>query len=179
MVKRIAWLLMFLLTGCTSVPLSSLVKLNSLGQQGLVNVLPQEVRARISLSAPGALEPKDVSLVLKFEFSGDRPAQHLFKLKQISSKLIPAETGFFVDQPAKNQYVFKIAPSSQQDFRRMQREFSQYGKPDKYYWTVYYYLKPESKHLKSLSIDLELLLSAADDYFFLIKDGTIDKQSIN
>jgi hypothetical protein len=161
------------LIGCGSVPLSSMLKINSLGAQGLQNVIPRQVRTRITITEPASLQHKDVKLVLKFEFAGDKPTQYQFDLNLLRSTKLAEKTGFFSSEPAKNQYIFQLSEPSRKAFRRMQNEFYQYGKPDKYFWTVYYYLAERPKASGDIEIDLELKLSMESDYFYLLKQAAI------
>ena len=138
---------------------------------------PRAIRVRISLNEPAELEAKDVKLVLQFNYSGDAEKSHLeylFLLKPFATRKIAAKKSWFSNAPEKSQYEFLIAETSVREFRKYQREFFKYGRPDKYKWTVFYYLKTRPEEDKGLDLDLELKLSLEEDYFYLLQGAELD-----
>ena len=161
-----------LLQSCSSVPLSSMVKLASFDESDLVNIDPYVVRARLTLTEPAELETKNVKLALRFEYAGDNEQEYIFILKPVSVTEVTKKNWFSSDT-LQNQYIFEIDEQSIQAFKSYQKEFLKYGKPSKYYWTVYYHIKNKIPKNKISHLDLELKLAKDDDYFFLLKDADI------
>ena len=161
-----------LLQSCSSVPLSSMVKLASFDESDLLNIDPNAVRARLTLTEPAELETRNVQLALRFEYAGDKEQEYAFILKPVSVSKAVKESWFSKDV-LQHRYVFEIDEQSIQPFKSYQREFLKYGKPSKYYWTVYYHIKKNLPQDKISHLDLELKLAKKEDYFFLLKDAEI------
>ncbi|MCW8878158.1 MAG: hypothetical protein OQK51_14010 [Kangiellaceae bacterium] len=171
--KILTLLLVFFLASCSSVPLSSMVKLANFDQDDLIRIDPSQVRSKITLTAPAELETKTVKLVLKFEYSASNPQEYLFSLEPLWSKKISRDKWFEADE-LLHQYEFKIEQQSIKAFKKYQREFLKYGKPKKYHWTVYYYLKNRPIESNDIKLDLELKFSEKDEYFYLLKGAVVD-----
>ena len=172
--KRL-WLALSLLlvSSCSSVPVGSLFKLASLDEKDLIAIDARQVRARITLNDPAELKIRDVKLVLRFEYRGESQSEHRFLLNLIDNRTLESSKGFFTDTPKRHQYDFDIADSSISQFKKYQREFTKYGRPEKYYWTVYYYLKQQPKKDQPIDLDLELKLADNESYFYLLKGASL------
>ena len=146
-----------------------MLKLASMKNSDLLMIKAAQVKARITVDEPAKLSTKNVKLALRFEYSGEgeREYQFVLQLLNMSEKI---ESGFWLSNPiTRHEYDFKVADNSLGEFRKYQREFVKYGKPKKYYWTVYYYLEKRPVKGEPVNLDLELKLSKADDYFYLLK----------
>lgn len=162
-----------LLVSCSSVPLSSMYKLASMDKDDIRIIDPRQVRTRITVDAPTTLQTRNVKLVLRFEFADDDESEYQFLLEFLSEQTFDEKEGWFGAPIKKSQYEFKLADESVAMFKRYQREFIKYGKPNKYYWTVYYYLKQRPAKNQNAQLDLELKMSSKEDYFFLLKDAEL------
>ncbi|TQV86378.1 hypothetical protein [Aliikangiella coralliicola] len=163
-----------MLSSCSSVPISSMVKLASFDEKDLVNINPNQVRTRITINEPAELQTRDVKLALRFGYDGEEETEYQFILDLLNNKTLKESKGFFSNSPKRHQYEFKIAVASIAEFKKYQREFLKYGKPEKYHWTVYYYLKKRPEEGEPINLDLELKLAEADDYFYLLKSAEMD-----
>jgi len=162
---------MLVISGCTSIPLSSMLKMATFGDDKLLAVEPSQVRVRLSVTSPAELQTKDVRLVLKFEHKGKKDSEYKYRLKLIETSLVDPITGWFTNQPKKFRYDFKLESLSRLEFKRLQKEMVERGSPDRYYWTVYYHLKNKVPEGSKIVIDLELKLAIEDDFFYLLKDA--------
>ncbi len=161
------------LTSCSSVPLSSMLKMATLKNDELLAIKPSEVRVRLSLSSPAELQTKDVRLALKFEHEGMGNSEYQYRLKLMGTQTINPVASWFGQQAKKFRYEFKLAALSKLEFKRFQKELVKLGTPDKYRWTVYYYLKNKMPDGEDISIDLELKLGFDEDYFYLLKKASV------
>ena len=134
---------------------------------------PKEVRVRLSVTEPVTLQTKNVKLALKFDHYDGSHSEYKFLLEIIDTKRIQPALNWFSSKETKNSYQFKFSKLSQLEFNKYQKEHYRQGKPKRYYWTVYYYLKNRPEDGDDLKIDMELKLSDADDYFYLLKDAPI------
>lgn len=172
--KTIKYLaLVLLLSGCSSIPLGSIAKLAALDKNELTNIPPHEVRARITLNEPAELSAKNLRLVLKFEYLGHKEKEYQFILDLMNARTL-TESNWFSGSVKRHQYEFKISENSVDDFRDYQKEFARYGKPEKYFWTVYYYLKKQPMAGENLNLDLELKFAADEAYIYLLKSAEVD-----
>lgn len=162
------------LSACSSIPLSSMIKLASMDDNDITRINPSQVRVRITVNDPAKLHTKDVRLALKFEYAGEGNSEYQFVLRIIDSRQIDATSGWFSSEPNKHQYEFVIADHSVDVFKKYQREFIKYGKPKKYHWTVYYYLKNIPAKDQPIDLDLELKFADNSDYFYLLKGAEIE-----
>ena len=111
--------------------------------------------------------------MLKFEYSAIDPQEYQFTLEPLWSKKV-SRSKWFEDDQLLHQYEFRIEEQSIKAFKKYQREFLKYGKPQKYHWTVYYYLKNRPQNTDDIKLDLELKFSEKEEYFYLLKDAVID-----
>jgi len=161
------------LVSCGSVPLSSMYKMASMDKDDIRLIDPRQIRTRITVDSPTQLQTRDVKLALRFEFAGDDESEYKFLLEFLEDKTLQEKSGWFSEPTLKSQYEFKLAESSIGMFKRYQREFIKYGKPNKYYWTVYYYFKKRPPENQNAKLDLELKMAVNEDYFYLLKDAEL------
>ena len=174
MVRLVNLALLLLLSACSSIPTSSLWKLATTDETDLIAIDPRQVRARITLDEPAKLKQKNVRLALQFEYEGDQESEHTFRLSLLETKPITEKTSWFGDELNRHKYLYKISDDSLPAFRKYQREFLKYGRPQKYHWTVYYHLESIPKQGDPLFLDLELKLSQQEEFFYLLKGAAIE-----
>ena len=140
----------------------------------LLSIKPQKIRARITINEPAKLKTKNVNLVLRFEFSGEGEREYGFELDLLDYREINDSGSWFSDPVKRHRYDFKVEEKSIDEFKKYQREFVKFGKPKKYYWTVYYFLENRPEKGAAISLDLELKLADNEDYFYLLKGAELD-----
>jgi len=150
-----------------------MMKMATFDQNDLLAIKPEQVRTRITISEPARLSTREVKLALKFEYKGDSEQEYLFFLEPILQKQF-VEKRWLKDDLIRHQYEFRIADNSIKEFRSYQREFLKYGKPNKYHWTVYYFLEKRPEKGEALDLDLELKLADKEDYFYLLVGAEVD-----
>ena len=165
-----------LITSCGSMPLGSMLKVASLNENDLLNIRPEQVRTRITLSEPAQLKTRDVRLVLQFEFKGETKREYQFLLNLLNERRVE-ENCLFCSVESRNLYEFKLSDESISEFKKYQREFLKYGRPEQYQWTVYYYLKHKPKANEEIDLDLELKFADTQDYFYLLKGASVEVNS--
>ena len=151
-----------------------MVKIASMDEQDLLSIKPKKVKARITINEPAKLQTKNVKLVLRFEFSGEGEREYRFELDLIKYREIIDSSAWFSNALKRHQYDFKINQESIEEFKKYQREFVKFGKPSKYYWTVYYFLEQRPEKGQGINLDLELKFSDLEDYFYLLKGAELD-----
>ena len=163
-----------LFTGCTSIPLSSMLKMVSLNSDDISVIQPEQVRVRLSITDPVELQTRNVRLALQLEHHNGEHSEFQYLLEIIDASVIDPVSSWFSSAPLKHAYEFKLAALSQLEFNKYQKNFAEHGKPKRYQWRVYYYLKKKAKDRNQATIDMELKLSSDDEYFYLLKDAKVD-----
>ncbi len=146
----------------------------SLDSDDISAIKPEEVRVRLSVIDPVELQTKDVKLALQFDHYNGEHSEFQYLLEVVDVSVIDPISRWFSSEPLKHAYEFKLAVLSQLEFNKYQKSFARNGKPRRYQWTVYYYLKNRPKEGQGITIDMELKLSDKEDYFYLLKNATID-----
>jgi hypothetical protein len=161
-------------TSCTSIPFTSMLKIASMNDKDLLSIKADKIRARITINQPAKLRTKNVNLVLRFEFSGEGEREYALVLDLLDYREISNSDSWFSASTKRHQYDFKVKQESISEFKKYQREFVKFGKPSKYYWTVYYYLENRPDKGQPINLDLELKFDIKEDYFYLLKGAELD-----
>ena len=166
--------LLSLLQACTSIPLSSLIKLSTFGAEEFSQIDPKQIRARLTINDPAKLQLHDVRLVFKFEYQFDEKQAYQFILIPISQRDIPAQSHWYGGSPIRHQYDFKIAEKSIAEFNAYQQQLLQRGKPKNFHWTVHYYLDKDLPSGYAIDLDLAIKFSNESDYLMILKGASVD-----
>lgn len=162
------------ISSCSSIPLSSMIKVASMNDDDIASIRPSEVRVRLSVTEPVELKTTDVRLVLSFEYQDKTKSEFQYLLEYMDQSQLKSISSLFGSEPAKSVYLFKFSKKSELEFNRYQKSFQIKGKPKRYFWTVYYYFKTRPQQGEKAEIDMELKLAKDEDYFYLLKSAIID-----
>ena len=167
-------IVILVLTSCSSIPISSMLKMATMDADDISAILPADVRVRLSVTEPVELQTKDVKLVLSFEHQDKTESKFQYLLKNIGQSKKQSIASFFGREQAKSVYLFRLSKESELEFNRYQKNFRNKGKPRKYRWTVYYYFKKRPQKGSNAEIDMELKLSKNEECFYLLKNAMIN-----
>ncbi len=151
-----------------------MLKMATLDGDDISAIDPKQIRVRLSISAPVELQTKNVKLALKFDHQNGEQSEFKYLLEIIDVSVIDPLSSWFSQAPLKHAYEFKLAALSQLEFNQYQKDYVRHGKPKRYQWTVYYYLKNKPQQGEGITIDMELKFSHNEDYFFLLKNAKVD-----
>lgn len=151
-----------------------MLKMASMDNDDISAIDPKQVRVKLSVTDPVELQTKDVKLALQFDHHDGEKSEFQYLLEIIDVSVKDPVSSWFSESPLKHAYEFKLATLSQLEFNKYQKNFARHGKPKRYQWTVYYYLKNSPQKGDGITIDMELKLSDNDDYFYLLKNTNID-----
>jgi len=160
-----------LLFACSSIPMSSLLKLATMDESDLLRVNPSEIRVRVSLIEPYRLAADKVELVLSFEYADNSHQEYKYALQLLDSQHTESVVSWFTQQQAKNIYRFKLTALSQLEYNRFKQTNSSLLRPKRYEWRVNYWLDPVPQNNSHIGLDLELKLSKQQDFFYLLKNA--------
>lgn len=151
-----------------------MLKLASIDSDDISAIDPKQVRVRLSITEPVELQTKNVKLALQLDHHEGEQSEFQYLLEIIDDSVIDPVSSWFSQEPLKHAYQFKLAALSQLEFNKYQKNFAKYGKPKRYQWTVYYYLKNRPQQGEGVTIDMELKFSHDQDYFYLLKNAEVD-----
>ncbi|MBV1909959.1 MAG: hypothetical protein KUG78_11600 [Kangiellaceae bacterium] len=177
MIKRLFSLVVLFVIGCSSVPITTMLKFSSFDNNDIAKIAPRDVQVRLTLDEPVKLLNDKVKLALLFDYEDKESDEYLFELTSLRPAETSVETKWLSSSISRTSYEFSLDRLAQLEFSNFQKSFSNKGKPSKYRWTVYYYLN--SQQHKEARIDVELKLSKIEEYFYLIKDKRLEIDSVH
>ena len=113
-------------------------------------------------------------MALKFQNQDGSQTEYKYLLEIINERTIKPVSSWFSDTPLKHAYEFKLSRLSQLEFNKYQKDYARLGKPKRYYWTVYYFLKNIPEKGNTINLDMELKFSDSEDYFYLLKNAPVE-----
>lgn len=168
-------ILLFVLTSCGSVPLTTLIKMSSIDQHEVAGLSSDEIRVRLTIDEPVRLANQSVRLELKFDYQNAPSKRFLFQLENTHERESVSQFNWFSADVERSLYQFKLSRLAQLEFQNYQKSFISNGKPTQYYWTVYYYLAPSQQ--QQARIDIELQLAKFEEFFYLLKNAPVELKS--
>ena len=171
MYKVILLTVILLLTGCSSIPLSTMLEMRSYSKEDFLATQPEQLRAQVLLVQPVRADLEKVELQLALETSkGLRLYQ--FPLQLLVEDQQPEVSGLFSTTPAKNSYTFKLSEEAITNFVEMQQLLAE-QKSAKLNFTISSGLLDIPKGASSVTLTARLKLSEQNDYLTLFEDAKL------
>ncbi|MBU3671158.1 MAG: hypothetical protein FGM43_01320 [Sinobacteraceae bacterium] len=101
-----------LLSGCASVPLASMLKLASLGTDGLAAIEPLQLRVRLSVSPGYEIDVGNARLRLSLPEGEGRSRETELSLDLMERSIINRSAGLFRGSVATPTYLLRLTPGS-------------------------------------------------------------------
>lgn len=164
------------LTGCVSVPLSTIVRMSTFDEQDFVQLDPDVVGIKIKLPQGFNLNTGKSSLGVKITSAagvhyGD------FKLEQVTAEKAQLSTGIFSEHTPGTAYTLKLSVPSKKEFRKLQT-FVRRGQPGEVVISVAPILSSFPNDVSSVKVWIDLLLSESQGYFTLLDAAEIPMEAI-
>ncbi len=172
-------LLTLSLLACSSIPMSSLVKLASMDESDLVAVNPSEIKVRVSIAEPYGLVSDKIHLVLAFDYEHAESVQYDYALELVDKTHSKSVVSWFSNEPAKNIYTFRLTRLAQLEYEKLKKSQIISHPPKSYVWRVNYWLDPLPENGTAIGLDLELKLANEDDFFYLLKNAEMTVEVIS
>ena len=171
MLRILVFPIMFLLSGCASIPLATMLQFSGFDAQAFQHINPSELRAKISIDEPAHLKADSVDLNLALnDNKGIRT--FTFPLTLLEQNKISADTGLFFSSPAKTEYIFKLASSAIESFEEVQGIIAaNSGGSFKLSVDSEFEHLPES--VNEITVSILLKLSEQSDFVTLIDEATL------
>jgi len=108
-------LISFLLSSCTSVPLGTMLEFRSFGKDDFVNIVPQDLRAKIQVDEPVRANVESAELAL--ELTTEKGIREFkFPLLLLRQEQIAPVGGFFSNSAGKTEYTLKLSDEAVKNF---------------------------------------------------------------
>jgi hypothetical protein len=117
------------LTGCASVPLSTMLRMSTMNQQTLLELDPQQIRARVAVYGGFEIDPKSTQLSLDIADEAGRRESRSYALNLLSKTNDTRPGGMFHSDYPVAAYEFALDPESVEDLRRLQKAFAHSKNP--------------------------------------------------
>lgn len=155
------------LVACSSIPVSTMLRMSSMDAETLQEIQPEALRARITLEPQVTpnLEESKLSVTLG-TLKGER--QFGFSLQSDGQESIANEGGWFSEEAQLTAYTLKLSESAIADFKAMQAEFLQQS-PESMGLNVKAILHRPDDHTSGV-MTVELKLFSDEDFFTLVDE---------
>lgn len=174
---RIALLLLSLgMSGCVSVPLSTIVRMSTFDERDFVQLNPDVVRVRIKLPQGFTLNAGKSSLGVNIT-SAAGVHYGEFKLDQEMAERTQLSKGMFSEETPGTAYTLRLSAASRKEFRKLQAFVSR-GHPGEIVIAVAPRLSSFPKDVASVNVWIDLLLSESQGYFTLVDAAEIPLEKI-
>lgn len=124
----VAALLVFV-TGCASVPLSTMLRMSTMNQRTLFELDPQQIRARVAIYGGFEIDPKSTQLSLDIADEAGRRESRSYALNLLSKTNETRPGGLFHSDYPVVAYEFALDSESVKDLRRLQRAYEHSKNP--------------------------------------------------
>lgn len=160
------------LFGCSSIPISTMLKYRNFDEQSFAALDPFQIRSKITVSEPFTLKMEKIKLSLSLENEkGLRDFTFPLALEKRDS--IAAQNGFFSSEPAKTEYTFKLSELAVNNFKETQNLLSQEAQ-GKASFSIGVGFNEEPQKAQSVYFSIALQLEEKDGYFTLIEETEVD-----
>lgn len=178
--QKIALLIIILvthtLTACSSVPISTMLKLSSFDEQSLVSINPASIQAKITVNSFLNIDLVNTKLGLSLENSKGQLAL-LFPLEKLTLTQNSANDSFFSSSPANQTYLLQLSPDAIIDFNKLQSQLK-ISEKNTFGFSVAAKLKKQKNLTKAQKIEplfmtIELKLNEDEAFFTLLDKAEI------
>lgn len=119
MSKVILTAVMIFLCGCSSVPLSTMVKFGLMGIDDLADIKPEEIRAKVHIDNPIKIVPDKTKITLELD-TDQEIFLYKFDLKLLHTNIIEPQIGWFSESLGKTEYIYSLNDTAIENFRATQ-----------------------------------------------------------
>jgi hypothetical protein len=154
------------LTGCASVPLSTMLRMSTMNQQTLLELDPQQIRARVAVDGGFELDPKSTQLSLDISDETGKRESRSYVLNLLSKTNETRPGGMFHSDYPVVAYEFALDSESIEDLRRLQTVFA-HGKNPRFNVNVQ---TTAPGYYKSIRFWIDLKLRQSEP-FMVVVDG--------
>lgn len=171
-----ALLLCLAVTGCMSVPVSTMVRMSTFDEGDFMQIDPEIVRVKIKLPQQFSLNP--ARSWLGVDISSEAGVHYgEFKLDQVSMEPTEISAGMFSGMKPGTSYTLALSAKSKDEFRKLQGFVSK-GQPGDILIRVVPILSSFPRDAPSVNVWIDLLLEDSQGYFTLVDGAEIPMDRI-
>ncbi len=175
--KRLAKILLCLcLSGCVSVPLSTIVRMSSFDERDFALLDAEVVRVKVTLPSGFGLDVGRSWLGVELT-SPAGSHQSAFELEQERVQVVEIPGGVLSRAQAGTAYTLRLTATSKAKFRELQA-FINRGRANQVTIRVVPRLSSFPKETDSVTVWIDLLLSATQGYFTLVDAATLPMERL-
>jgi hypothetical protein len=164
------------LTACSSVPLSTMLKLSSFDEQSLITIEPSNIRAKITVNKFVDIDLVNTKLGLNLDNSQGELALQ-FPLEKLTLINNSATKSFFSSSPASQTYLLQLSPAAIADFKKLQKQLKSSDKNTFGLSVAAKLNKQENltalQEQEKLFMTIELKLHKNEEFFTLIDNAEL------
>lgn len=119
MSKVLLTAVMLFFCGCSTVPVSTMIKLGLMDIDDLVNIKPEEIRAKVHIDNPIKVIPDKTKITLELD-ADQEIFLYKFDLKLLHTNIIEPQISWFSESVGKTEYIFSLNEKAIESFRATQ-----------------------------------------------------------
>jgi hypothetical protein len=160
------------LQACASIPVSTAIHLSQLNAQSLQAVEPQNVRVRVQVSPPVALDIGAATLELAASSGSAIERRSRFALEALGSRTVRVDGGFLSRERLEQVYEVVLARTAYQAFREA-RSRSLSDTPSRIQLSVDVPLQGVPTGVSSLIFSVAVQLEPSGPFMVLVREANI------
>jgi len=119
MSKVLLTAVMLFLCGCSTVPLSTMIKLGLMDIDDLASIKPEEIRAKVHIDNPIRVIPDKTKITLELD-TDQEIFLYKFDLKLLHTNIIEPQVSWFSESVGKTEYIFSLNEKAIESFKATQ-----------------------------------------------------------
>lgn len=160
-----------LLSGCASIPLSTMARFSGYDESDFVSIDPSEVRARITVPEEFAIDPAATALSVSFNSAGAENATSI-PLQLIREDAVQLDGGWFASSKPGKRQTLRLTPPGIEMFRTVQRIVAA-QELDSIAFSVSWKFSQTPPDVKEMRLWVDLHLSQKQGFFPLLRNARI------
>ena len=169
--------LLLLLSGCASIPLSTMMKFSGFGQEDFVALNPNEIKAKLIVDEPVHVDIEKVEMSLEIT-TPQQTRLFKFPLVLLDEQKIPADSGWLSSSAAKTEYTFNLADESVTNFKEVQQHINTTS-DSKFGFSINTGFSELPESVNEVRLSILLQLTEDEEYVPIFEDATIDLKRNN
>ena len=164
-------ILIFAISSCSSVPLSTMARMSTFDARDFAALNPDELRVKVFLPAGFRLNTGASWMGIDV-ISSSGQHQTVFELREDSVQSIEVSKGLFSEPDQATSYLLRLSPSSRAKFNELQLFVSK-ATVDDMSIRVVPKLASRPESATSVTVSIELQLSKSQGFFTLVDSAQV------
>ena len=166
-------LLALILSGCASIPLSTIAHFSTFNVQSIAGIAPDQVRVRIAVPVGYEVDPAQSQLTISLTTKTGETVERAMELRGLGVTKSQRSAGVFSRDVSVNTYDLALAPHGVQNMLQLQ-QFALAEKLGAYRFQVNTKFASVPANARSIQIWADIKLALSDPYVKVIDGGEIE-----